>query len=107
MARAKLIVRKHVRAPPRRNDVHMESHSDGQRAGYFRRTLRTLLLALGYSEHPLFVGVLRLLRENSYLWHVCVIIYERPTTDYICRIHHVVEATTPRSTFKGGMRDAT
>jgi hypothetical protein len=34
-----------------------ESHSDGQRAGYFLRTLRTLLLALGYSgphfhRHP-------------------------------------------------------
>jgi hypothetical protein len=84
----------------------MESHSDGQNAGNFPRTLRTVLLALGYSESPLFVGVLRLLRRNSYLWCVCVIIYERPTTVHIHRIHHVIKATTPRWTFKGGMREA-
>jgi hypothetical protein len=27
-------------------------------------------------------------------------------TDHIHRIHHMVEATTPRWTFKGGMREA-
>jgi hypothetical protein len=106
MARAKLTVRKHVHMPPRRNAVPMESHSDGQNVGYFPRTLRTVLLALGYSEPPLFIGVPRLLRRNSYLWHVCVIIYERPTTDHIRRIRHVVEATTLRWTFEGGMREA-
>jgi hypothetical protein len=90
MARAKLTVRKHIRTPPRRNVVPMEYHSDGQNAGYFPSTLRTMLLALGYSEPPLFVGVLRLLHGNSYLWHVCVIIYERAT----------------RWTFEGGMREA-
>jgi hypothetical protein len=37
---------------------------------------------------------------------VHVIIYERPTTDHIHRIYHVVEATTPRWTFEGGMREA-
>jgi hypothetical protein len=37
---------------------------------------------------------------------VWVIIYERPTTNRIRRIRHVVEATTPRWTFKGGMREA-
>jgi hypothetical protein len=52
----------------------MESHSDGQNAGYFPRTLWTVLLALGYSEPPLFVGVLRLLHGNSYLWRVHLII---------------------------------
>jgi hypothetical protein len=83
-----------------------ESHSDGQRAGYFPRTLRTLLLALGYSELPLFVVVLRLLHGNSYLWCMHVMIYERPTTDRIRRICHVVEATTPRWTFEGGKREA-
>jgi hypothetical protein len=51
----KLIVWKHVHAPPRRNAVRTESHSDGQRAGYFPRNPRTLLLALGYSEPQLFV----------------------------------------------------
>jgi hypothetical protein len=106
MARVKLTARKHVRAPPRRNGVPTESHSDGQNAGYFPRTLRTVLLALGYSEPSLFVGVPRLLRGNSYLWHVWVIIYEKPTTDHIHRIHHVVEATTLRWTFEGGTREA-
>jgi hypothetical protein len=66
-----------------------------------------VLLALGYSEPPLFVGVLRLLCGNSYLWCVCVIIYERPTIDRIRRICHVVEATTLRWMVEGGMREAT
>jgi hypothetical protein len=65
-----------------------------------------VLLALGYSEPPLFFGVLRLLHGNSYLSRVCVIIYERPTTNLIHRIRHVVEATTPRWTFEGDMREA-
>jgi hypothetical protein len=102
----KLIVRKHVHVPPRRNAVPTESHSDGQRAGYFLRTLRTLLLVLRYSKPPLFIDVLRLLRGNLYLWRVRVIIYESPTADHIRRIHHVVEATTLRWTFEGGMREA-
>jgi hypothetical protein len=99
-------VRKHVRTPPRRNVVPIESHSDGQHAGYLPRTLRTLLLALGYSEPLLFIRTPRLLRENSYLWHVHVVIYERPMTDRIRRIHQVVEDSTPRWTFEGGMREA-
>jgi hypothetical protein len=82
MVRVKLTARKHVHAAPRRNVVPTDSHSDGQNAGYFLRTLRTMLLALGYSELPLFIGVPRLLRGNSYLWCVRVIIYERPTTDH-------------------------
>jgi hypothetical protein len=83
-----------------------ESHNDGQHAGYFPRTLRTLLLVLGYSEPPLFVGVPRLLRGNLYLSRVRVFIYKRPTTDHIHHIHHMVEATTLRWTFEGGMREA-
>jgi hypothetical protein len=55
----------------------------------------------------LFNGALRLLHGNSFLWRVQVIIYERPTTDHICRIRHVVKATTPRWTFEGGMIEAT
>jgi hypothetical protein len=106
MARAKLIARKHVHAPPHMNTVPTESHDDGHNARYFPRTLQTVLLALGYSEPPLFIGVLRLLHENSYLWRVRVIIYERPTISHIRRIHHVVEAITPRWTFEGGMREA-
>jgi hypothetical protein len=35
-----------------------------------------------------------------------MIIYERSTTDHIHRIRHVVEATTPRWTFEGVMREA-
>jgi hypothetical protein len=107
MARMKLTARKHVRASLCRNAVPMESHSDGQRAGYFLRTLRTLLLALGYSEPPLFVGVLRMFHGNSYLCRVRVIIYNKPMTDHIHRIHHMVEASTPRWTFEGGTREAT
>jgi hypothetical protein len=105
MARVKLAVRKHIHAPPRRNGVPTESHSDGQNTGYFLRTLRIVLLALGYREPMLFVDVPRLLCGNSYLWRVCVIIYERPTTDHIRRIHHMVEATTTRWTFEGGIRE--
>jgi hypothetical protein len=106
MARVKLTARKHVRAPPRRNVVPMESHSDCQNAGYLPRTLQTVLLALGYSEPSLFIGVLRLLCGSSYLWRVHVIIYERPTTDRIRRTRRVVEATTSRWTIEGGMREA-
>jgi hypothetical protein len=58
------MARKHVHAPPRRNVVPMESHSDGQNAGYFSRTLRTVLLELGSSEPSLFNGTVRLLHEN-------------------------------------------
>jgi hypothetical protein len=96
---------KHIRMPPHRNVVPTESHGDGQNDGYFPRTLRTVLLALGYSEPSLFISVPKLHRRNSYLWSVRVIIYERSTTDHICRIHHMVEATTPRWTFEGGMRE--
>jgi hypothetical protein len=106
MARVKLTARKHVHAPPHRNVVPTESQSDGQNAGYFPRTLGIVLLALGYSEPPLFIGFLRLLCGNSYLWHVRVIIYEMPMTNHIRRICHVVQATTPRWTFVGGMVEA-
>jgi hypothetical protein len=44
---------------------------------------------------------------NSYLWRVRVIIYERAMIDHIHHICHMVEATTPRWTFEGGMREAT
>jgi hypothetical protein len=78
----KLTARKHVHVPPHRNVVPTESHSDGQNPGYFPMTLRTVLLALGHNEPPLFIGVLRLLHGNSYILCVRVIIYERPTTDH-------------------------
>jgi hypothetical protein len=72
---------------PCRNVVPTESHSDGQRASYFPRTLWTLLLVLGYIEAPLFIRTLRLLHGNSYLWRVHVVIYEKPTIDHIHHIH--------------------
>jgi hypothetical protein len=106
MARMKLTARKHARAPPRWNAVPTESHSDGQDAGYFLRTLWTVLLALGSSELPLFIGTLRLLRGNLFLSRVRVVIYERPTTDCIRRIRQVVEAPAPRWTFEDSMREA-
>jgi hypothetical protein len=100
------MARKHVRVPPRRDAVPMKSHNDGQEAGYFPRTLRTVLLALGSCEPPLFIGIPRLLRGNSYLWCMCVVIYERSTTDRIWHIRQVVEAPTPSWTFEAGMREA-
>jgi hypothetical protein len=71
MAREKLTVRKHVCAPPCRNVVPIESHSDGQNAGYFLRTLWTVLLAPGYSEPPLFIGVPRLF-AGTHTFGMCV-----------------------------------
>jgi hypothetical protein len=57
MAMVKLTARKHVCAPPHRNVVPAESHNDGHNAGYFPRTLRTVLLALGIaSSHFLSVS---------------------------------------------------
>jgi hypothetical protein len=106
MARMKLTARKHVRAPPCRDAVPTESHSDGQDTSYFPRILWTVLLALGSSEPPLFIETPRLLRRNSYLWHVRVVIYERPTTNRIRRIHQIVEAPAPRWTFEADMREA-
>jgi hypothetical protein len=82
-----------------------ESHSNGQNAGYFPRTLQTMLLTLGYSEPPLFIGVPRLLHGDSYLWCVCVMIYERPTTENIRCIRHMVKATTLRWTYEEDMRE--
>jgi hypothetical protein len=107
MARMKLTARKHVHGPPHRNAVPMESHSDGQDASYFPRTLRTVLLELGSSEPPLFIGTPRLLHGNLYLWCVRVVIYERPTTDHTHRIRQVVEAPALRWTFEADMREAT
>jgi hypothetical protein len=106
MVRMKLTARKHVRALLRRNVVPTESHSDGQNAGYFLRTLRTMLLVLGSSELPLFIGTPGLLRVNSYLWRVHVVIYERPTIDRIRRIRQVVEAPALRWIFEASIREA-
>jgi hypothetical protein len=65
-----------------------------------------MLLALGSSEPTLFIGIPRLLREDSYLWHVRVVIYKRATTDRIHHICQVVEAPTPRWMFEVDMREA-
>jgi hypothetical protein len=40
------------------------------------------------------------------LWHIRVVIYERFTTDRIHCIRQVIETSTPRWTFEGGMQDA-
>jgi hypothetical protein len=70
------------------------------------RTMWIMLLALGSSEPTLFIGIPRLLREDSYLWHVRVVIYKRATTDRIHHICQVVEAPTPRWMFEVDMREA-
>jgi hypothetical protein len=66
-----------------------------------------VLLVLGSSEPPLFIGTPLLLCGNSYLWRVCVVIYERPTTGRIRHIRQVVEAPALRWMFEVGMREAT
>jgi hypothetical protein len=65
-----------------------------------------VLPALGSSETPLFIGTPRLLRGNSYLWRVRMVIYKRPTTDRIPRIRQVVEAPALRWTFEADLREA-
>jgi hypothetical protein len=65
-----------------------------------------MLLALVSSEPPLFIGTPRLLRGNSYLWRVRVVIYERPMTNRIHCICQVVEAPAPRWMFEASMREA-
>jgi hypothetical protein len=106
MTRMRLAESKHVRAPPHRNTVPTESHSDGQNVVYFPMTLRTVILVLGSSGALLFIRTLRLLHGNSYLWHVHVVIYERPMTDRIHPIRLVIEAPALRWTFKADMREA-
>jgi hypothetical protein len=64
-----------------------------------------VFLVLGSNKPPLFIGTPRLLRENSYLWRVRVVICERPTTDRICCIRQVVETSTPRWTFEADMKE--
>jgi hypothetical protein len=64
-----------------------------------------VLLALGYSE-PAFRWCPKAASQEL-IPLACVIIYERPTTNRIRHICHGVEATTPRWTFEGGMREAT
>jgi hypothetical protein len=98
-----LTVRNHIHAPPRQNAVPMKSHSDGQLAGYFLRTLRTLLSSLGYGEPPLYIGTPWLLRGNTYLWHVHVVIYERSMTNHIYHILQVIKASAPRWMLMGVM----
>jgi hypothetical protein len=66
-------VRNHVCLPLQCNAVHIESHSYGQSASYFLRALRTLHSSLGFGDPPHFVGTLRFLRGNSYMWHVHVV----------------------------------
>jgi hypothetical protein len=56
-----------------------------QLAGYFPKTLRTLLQFLGYGEPPLFI--------RTVVW---VVLYERSTTDRIHRIRQVIETAAPR-----------
>jgi hypothetical protein len=65
-----------------------------------------VMVSMLATSRGLFIGTLRLLRGNSYLWCVCVVIYERPMTDRIRCVHQVIVASTSRWTFEGGMREA-
>jgi hypothetical protein len=102
----KLTARKHIRMPTHQNVMPTETHNDGQLTGYFPSSLWLLLQSLGYGKPSLFIRTLRLLRRNTYLWHVQVVLYQTLTTDRICRIRQVIEAAAPRWTFEGGIRDA-
>jgi hypothetical protein len=93
----KLTARKHVCAPLHQNVVPTESHNNGMFAWYFLRTLRMLLLLLGYGEPLLFVETSRLLQ---------VIMYERSTTNHVHHICQVIEPAAPRWTFERGIWDA-
>jgi hypothetical protein len=55
---------------------------------------------------PRFSSVFRGCFVGTRTFDVCVIIYERPMTNHIRCIRHVVEATTPRWTSEGVMREA-
>jgi hypothetical protein len=63
-------------------------------------------MSLGYGKPPLFIRTPRLLRRNTYLWHVWVVIYEKSTTDHLRSIHQVIEAATLRWMFEEGIWDA-
>jgi hypothetical protein len=65
-----------------------------------------LLRSLVYGDPPLYIRTPRLLRGNTYLWHMRVVIYEKYTTDCIRHIRQVIEVVTLRWTFEGGIRDA-
>jgi hypothetical protein len=99
------MARKHVCTPPRQDVEPTESNSDGQLTGYFSMTLWMLLLSLGYGEPPLFVITPRLLRGNTYLWHVRVVMYESSMINRICRIRQVIKAVAPRWMFEGRIHD--
>jgi hypothetical protein len=66
----------------------------------------TVLLALGYSVPLLFIGTPTLLCGNSYLRRLHVVIYMGPMTDHIRCVRQVIETSTSRWTFEGGMREA-
>jgi hypothetical protein len=73
-----------------------ESHSDGQLAGYFPRTLWKLLRSLRYGEPPLFVRMPTLVQGTTYLWNIQVVMYEKLTMDRIYSTHQVIKAAALR-----------
>jgi hypothetical protein len=102
----KLTAHNNVRAPPHWNHVPTESHSDGQLARYFPKTMWKLLRSVGYGELLIFVRTPRLLQGTTYLWNVWVVMYEKLTTDRICCIHQVIKSAASRMSFEAGIRDA-
>jgi hypothetical protein len=81
MEREKLTARKHVHASLHRNAVPMESHSDGQNTGYFPRTLRTVLLVLGYSR-PHFLSMSQGCFMGTHTFGMCVCDHIREANDW-------------------------
>jgi hypothetical protein len=84
----------------------MESYSDEYLAQYFLRILWKLLRSLGYGKLLLFNRILSLLQGTTYLWNIWMVMYEKSTTNHICRTQQVIDAAAPRMSFEAGIRDA-
>jgi hypothetical protein len=80
-----------------------EAHCDGKNAVHFPRTLKWMHSVFGYHDAPLYFGKQTLLRSRGYMWKVHVVLYEKPTTDGICRIRHIHHASVPRATLNVGI----
>jgi hypothetical protein len=81
------------------------AHNNGKNARYFPRTLKWMLSVFGCHDAPFYFGKQTPLQSRGYMWEVHVVLYEKPTTDRICRIHHIHHACAPRATFNAGILD--
>jgi hypothetical protein len=83
-----------------------ETHCDGKNAGYFLRTLKWMPAVLGYHDAPLYFGKQTPLGSRGCMQKVHVVLYEKPMTDGICRIHHIHHASDATSMFNASIQDS-